>query len=211
MYSDSNDKGEGPMAVSDSYFSEDELKEIGFREVGRHVLLSRKASIYGAENMTIGDHVRIDDFCCLTGNIILGNYIHIAVYSALFAGAYGIEMDDFTTLSSRCAVYALTDDYSGEAMTNPMVPECFRGVSGGRVTLQRHVIVGSGCTILPAVTIEEGVAVGSMSLVNRPLEKWGVYAGIPCRRIKERKQTLLEKENQFIKSIDQGGYGNEIL
>ncbi len=176
-----------------SFYSGEELEQIGFRSLGNDVRLSRKASIYDAENIEIGNHVRIDDFCILSGRIRLGDHIHISAYSALFAGDYGIMMEDFTTLSSRCAIYALTDDYSGEYMTNPTVPEECRHVTGGQVVIKRHVIIGTGSTILPNLTIGEGTAVGSMSLVRESLDPWGIYVGIPCQRVKERVRKLLSK------------------
>lgn len=92
----------------------------------------------------------------LSGNITLGSYIHIAVYTALFGGQAGIEMRDFSTISSRCAVYAKSDDYSGSTLTNPMIPEEYLGILEGKVLLEKHVIVGSGSTILPDVVIGEG-------------------------------------------------------
>ncbi len=49
---------------------------------------------------------------------------------------------------------------------------------------------------MPALTIGEGTAVGSMSLVTKDLEEWGIYAGIPCRRIKERRKDLIALEKK---------------
>ncbi len=69
--------------------------------------------------MAINDNVRIDDFCILSGHIEIGSYIHIAAYSALYGGQAGIFMDDFLNISSRVFVYSVSDDYSGETMTNP--------------------------------------------------------------------------------------------
>lgn len=184
--------------MQDSFYSERELAELGLKSYGKDVLISRKVSIYSASGITIGNNVRIDDFCVLSGNIILGNYIHIAVYSALFGGQAGIEMKDFSTLSSRCAVYAKSDDYSGNTLTNPTVPEKYCGVIEERVTVGKHVIVGAGTTILPGVEIGDGCAVGSMSLVNKSLEQWGIYAGIPCKFIKPRSRKLLELEARFL-------------
>jgi galactoside O-acetyltransferase len=66
------------------------------------------------------------------------------------------------------------------------------------VFLGRHVIVGSGSVILPGVTLEDGVAVGALSLVTKDCEAFGVYAGNPARRIKERKRDLLELEKLFL-------------
>lgn len=181
-----------------SFYNSDELKEIGFKSIGANVLISRKASIYGTGNISIGDNVRIDDFCVLSGNIILGNYIHIAVSCCLFGGKAGIEFHDFSGLSSRCAVYAESDDFSGNAMTNPMVPDEYRNVIRGKVTLGRHALVGTGSTILPGVVIGEGVSVGSMSLVTKSLEPWGIYVGIPCKKLKERSKRLIDLEKKFL-------------
>jgi galactoside O-acetyltransferase len=61
----------------------------------------------------------------------------------------------------------------------------------GKVELGKHVILGSGVTILPNVTIGEGSAVGSMSLVNKLLEPWGIYAGVPCRYKKRGQKSCL--------------------
>ena len=99
-----------------SFLSNEELMKIGFKSLGKDVLISRKASIYGAKNISIGSHVRIDDFCILSGNITIGDYIHVAAGCYLFGGKSGIEMKDFSALSSRSAVYADTDDYSGNAL-----------------------------------------------------------------------------------------------
>lgn len=182
----------------ESFYSEKELAELGLKSYGKNVLISRKVSIYGASDIAIGNNVRIDDFCVLSGSITIGNYVHIAVYSALFGGQAGIEMKDFSAVSSRCAVYARSDDYSGDTMTNPMIPEKYRGVIEGRVTLGRHVSVGTGTTILPGVEVGDGCAVGSMSMVYKSLEQWGFYVGIPCKYIKPRSRKLLELEAQFL-------------
>lgn len=116
----------------------------------------------------------------------------------LFGGDQGIIMDDFSGISSRCAVYAASDDYSGDALTGPTLPDKYRKVTGGTVVFRKHSLVGSGCTVLPNVIIGEGTSVGSMSLVNRSLNEWGVYVGIPCYRVKDRSRKLLELEKELL-------------
>ena len=175
-----------------SFYSPEELKTLGLRAYGENVLISRKCSIYGAEHISIGSNVRIDDFCVLSGKILLGNYVHIAAACLLYGGSAGICFGNYTTISSRGAVYAISDDYSGEHMTNPLLPSEYRSVVSEAVTIAQHCIIGSGCTVLPGVTLAEGCSVGSMSLVNRSTEPWGMYVGIPARRIKDRSQKLLE-------------------
>ena len=69
-----------------SFYSPEELKSLGLKEYGENVLISRKCSSYGAENIRLGSHVRIDDFCVLSGKVELGNYVHIAASCLLYGG-----------------------------------------------------------------------------------------------------------------------------
>ena len=84
-------------------------------------------------------------------------------------------------------------------MTNPIIPTEFTRVTHGDVNIGRHVIIGSGAIILPTVTIEEGVAIGALSLVKKNCTAFGIYLGSPAKRISERKQDLLELEKAFLK------------
>ena len=105
----------------DSFFHEEELKLLNIK-IGQNVKISKKCSIYGYD-IEIGNNVRIDDFCILSGKIRLGDYIHIAAYSALYGGTEGIYIKDYANISSRVSIYAINDDYSGKTMTNPMIPD----------------------------------------------------------------------------------------
>ena len=177
-----------------------EINALGFRSVGDNVQISDRASFYGASRISIGNNTRIDDFCVFSageGGVFIGAHVHIAVYSS-FIGAGKITISDFCNFSSRVSVYSSNDDYSGAAMTNPTVPDEYTGVLNAEVYLGRHVIVGSGSVILPGIILEDGVAVGALSLVNRNCEAFGIYAGNPARRIKERKRDLLQLEKEFL-------------
>ena len=174
-----------------SFYNREELLALGFKGVGEDVLVSRKASMYGVGNMTLGNHVRIDDFCVLSGKLTIGSYVHIAAGSMLFGGSAGIILDDYAGLSSRCVVYAASDDYSGKHMTNPTVPKQYLGVKESAVLVGKHCIIGSGSTILPGVTVGEGCAVGAMSLLTKNADVWGIYAGTPAKRIGNRSMELL--------------------
>lgn len=174
-----------------SFYSDGELKEIGFKKLGINVSLSRKASIYAADNIEIGNHVRIDDFCVLSGKIIIGDHVHISAGNYLFAGNAGIIFEDYSSLSSHSTVYAVTDDYSGNFLTNSTVTTAYRNVIEKAVKVGRYAVIGAGCTVLPGVQIGEGCAFGAMSLINRSTKPWGIYVGCPCKRLKERSQSCL--------------------
>lgn len=182
-----------------SFYTTEELSSLGLKKYGTNVLISKKASIYGAKNISMGDNVRIDDFCILSGNIYIGNYVHIAAYCGLFGGEAGISMDDFSGLSSRSAIYAASDDYSGEFLTNPTVKDEYKNVVSKHVKIGRHVVIGTNSTILPGVTIGDGTSMGACSLVTKNCDEWGIYVGTPVIRIKERSKNLLKLEKDFLR------------
>ncbi|WP_127837083.1 acyltransferase [Clostridium prolinivorans] len=181
-----------------SFYSKEELEDIGFKSVGQNVLISRKTSIYSPKHISIGNNVRIDDFCILSGKITIGNYVHIAAFCGFFGGEAGITMNDFSTISSRGSIYALTDDYSGEYMTNPMVSSEYTNVKQSPVTIGKHVVIGTNSTILPGVNIGDGCAFGASSLVIRDCKEWTIYTGIPVKELRPRKRDLLKYENNMI-------------
>lgn len=185
--------------------SRDVIQSIGFKFVGENVQISDHATFYGADRIKIGNNVRIDDFCVLSageGGINIGNYVHIAVGSTLI-GAGQIALSDFSNLSSRVSIYSSNDDYSGASLTNPTVPDKYKKVIHAAVTLGRHTIVGSGTIILPGVRIGEGVAIGALSVVTKDCGEFGIYAGNPAERLKDRKRDLLDIEADFLTSLSE--------
>ncbi len=184
-----------------SFYSEQELLGLGLKKFGENVLISRKTSFYNPSQMVLGNNVRIDDFCILSGEIVLSDFIHISAFSALY-GQKGIVMEDYTGLSPRCIIFSASDDFGGDFLMSPMCPSKFANVKGGRVTIKKFSQIGSGSIIMPDLTIGEGVVVGAMSFVKKNLEDWKIYAGNPIRFIKNRKKGLLDFFNNDIRSIN---------
>lgn len=174
-----------------SFYSEEELLSMGFKSIGKGCCISRKASFYGIGKMSIGDNVRIDDFCILSGNITLGSHIHISAYVALY-GAEGIVFEDYTGISPRGTIYSAMDDFSGDYLIGPIHPEGYTNVTGGPVVVKRFSQIGCNSVIFPNVLINEGVVVGACSLVRHDLESWNIYAGLPVKKLKPRKKDLLK-------------------
>ena len=176
------------------------LEAMGFASLGSDLHISDRAAFYGCAQIALGNNVRIDDFCVLSagqGGIAIGDHVHMAVYSCLI-GKGRITLSDFCNISSRVSIYSSSDDYSGATMTNPTVPDRYKNVLHADVSVGKHVIVGSGSVILPGITLEEGVAVGALSLVGESCPAFGIYAGNPARRVRERKRDLLDLEREFM-------------
>ena len=181
----------------DSFYTTEEIAKFGLKKAGKNIKISRNTCIYGAENISIGDYVRIDDFCRLSGNITIGNYVHISSYSGLWGGEEGIIIEDFVNISSRVSIFAQSDDYSGIAMTGPLIPDEYKIIISKQVVIRKHTIIGSTSVILPGVITGEGTACGALSMISKNTEPWGIYGGIPAKKLKCRKKELLEKEFQY--------------
>ncbi len=173
-----------------SFYTDDELAEIGLKKYGKNVLISKKASLYNPEKISIGNHVRIDDFSILSGSVQIGDYVHIAAYNALY-GKFGIELQDYSGISARCTILSASDDFTGKFLIGPTLPERLTNVTGGKVILEKYVQIGTGSVIMPDIKLCEGSIVGSMSFVKRSLEQWKIYAGNPLKYIKDRDRSLL--------------------
>jgi galactoside O-acetyltransferase len=186
-----------------SFYSNDELLAIGFRSLGENVKISRKTSFYNVERIEIGNNVRIDDFCiisaCSEGFVRIGNRVHIAAYCFIEAPA-GMTMEDFSGLAARCTVYGGSDDYGGDYLTNPCVPDEYRKCMAEHVHLEKHVVVGTGSTILPGVKIGIGSAIGSMALVTKSIPEGKIAVGMPAKVVKRRSLVLLDLEKKLIAS-----------
>ena len=180
------------------FYEKKELHKFNFKTLGNNVLISKSAALYKTEQMSISSNSRIDDFCALSGGISIGKNVHITVHCSITASLSPIVIEDFVGIAANCHIFSSMDDFLGIGLTNPTIPIEFRNVSHGPVKISKHSIIGVGSVIFPNVTVGEGCAIGSMSLVNKSIDPWGVYVGIPVSRIKDRSKNLLEKEKQFI-------------
>ncbi|WP_289769498.1 acyltransferase [Helicobacter bilis] len=189
---------------SNNFYSIDELKELGITipENPTNIFISKKASLYNTERISIGNHVRIDDFAVLTGDIRIGNFVHIAPGAILAAWRVGIVLEDFCGISYHVKLLAASDDYNGECLTNSTIPERFKSIKASQLILQKHCIVGAGSVILPSSKgLSEGVSVGALSLVSRPTKPFGIYFGNPAKRILERSKNILTLEKEFLEFL----------
>ena len=177
-----------------SFYDNNELLLLGFKSIGQGCKISRNACFYGIDGISIGNNVRIDDFCILSGNITLGSNIHISAYVALY-GSKGIVMEDYTGISPYSAVFSAMDDFSGKHLVGPIHPEEFTDVQGGTVTIRKYSQIGCNSVVFPNLEIGEGCVVGACSMVRHSLLSWGIYYGVPAVRHDERSKEMLTYTN----------------
>jgi acetyltransferase-like isoleucine patch superfamily enzyme len=185
-----------------AYLTEDQIKSLNFKHIGIGVKISDKAAIYNHSEISIGDFSRIDDFCVISGKIEIGKYCHITPMCLLAGGSPGIYLNDYTTLAYGVKIFSQSDDYSGESMTNSLIPKKFKKEIFSSVSVGRFCIIGAGTIVLPGANILEGCSIGAMSLVLKPTEPWGIYIGTPVKKIKERSKSLLKVFEQFNNEVN---------
>ena len=182
------------------YYKTEELKNFGFLSIGNDVQIAKTCNIVGLENISIENNVRIDSFTTIVSSkkekIIIGSNVHIGAYCYL-SGNYGIEIHDFSNISQSVKLYTNSDDFSGNSLTGSCVPDKYKKIYFGKIILKKHVIIGSSSLVMPNVTLEEGVAVGALSFVNKSLKEWNIYVGSPVRLLKERSKKIIDLENEW--------------
>lgn len=181
------------MIGDSNFYTEEELRasKLNFSGGGKNVRISRLAQIYRPEQMKIGNNVRIEDYCVLNGNIEIGDNVTICSF-CLLDGYAGISIRDNVTLAARVSIHSGSDDYSGRSLFGTYVPSKYRRYHiKGAVEIQSHTLIGDSAIIMPCLTLGEGTAIGANSFVKNSTEPWGIYCGIPAKRIKERSKDLL--------------------
>lgn len=174
-------------------YTEEDLKKMGFKSVGSDIRISKTVIIRYPEEVTLGNHVAIDPFVFISVKMDIGNRTHIASHCKITGNKESyMKMNDYTGLSAGSTVICSTDDFKGPLM-GPMVPLKYRKITRGIVILEKYVVIGADSTILPNVIVGEGTITGAKTLVIKNLEPWGIYIGIPARRIEERRRDLINK------------------
>ena len=176
------------------YYSEKELQELGFKALGRSVLISKTCRISDPGKVSIGNHVLIDDFAILEGSITIGNHVHISANCELFTGdSSSITISDCCAIASHSSFYALTDEFVGPYLSSSAIPRKYRRVTEKDIVLEKYVQIGTHSVILPGAHLGEGCAFGAMSLISRSTKGGGVYVGGAAHKLQKIYQRDLDE------------------
>ena len=164
-------------------YTEKELNELGIKH-GKEPRISNKITVHGT--LEVGDYARIDDGCIFTGDVRIGSYGHQAPY-CIFYGKGVIRIGDYSGFSPFSVLHSEVDDYSGDGMPGPQVPAKYRAAPFiGMIDIGNSVSAGTRVTIMPGVTVGDGVSIGAHSFINANCEPWSIYAGTPARLIRRK-------------------------
>jgi len=178
------------------------LETLGFAKLGEDVLIHKTAVIVDCGIISLGSRVRIDPYVIISnrGGVEFGNNIHLGGHSVL-AGHAAVFFSDFVNISHFVGIYTSNEDISGRTLSHPTIPGGVQTARSASINFGRHSGVGAGSLVLPGAKFDEGSILGAMSRVSRPLKPWTTYAGIPARRMRERRRDLLQQEQEYLASL----------
>ena len=168
-------------------------------KIGSNTKVYPTAKICYPEKISIGDNVIIDDFVFISARngINIGDYVHIGLNSVI-TGSGKVSLESFSGLSSGVKLFTSSELFDGDNLTNPTIPSQFRNIKTGPIVISKHAVICANTVIMPNVTIGEGSIIGAQSIVTKSVAPWGIYQGIPLRRLKSRnKSQILKMEKQL--------------
>lgn len=90
-----------------------------------------------------------------------------------------ITLKSHCTISQHAYLCGATHDYDDPAF--PMISK--------PINIGRYAWICARATVQMGVTVGDGAVLGLGSVTSKDLEPWTIYAGIPAKKIKERKKT----------------------
>ena len=148
-------------------YSKEELIEIGFSEIGKNVSVHKSTQFYKISGV-IGDNSRLDGPSIYTGNIIIGSNVHIGAFCRLAATNSTIKIGSFSGISSHCAIYAVSEDFSSHTgFGNPTLDSFYQNTVNKEIVIGEYVMCGVGVTLLPGTRLEDKCVISSALVIRR--------------------------------------------
>lgn len=164
------------------------------KKQGEDVFINEHCIIKRPHLCEIGSHNAIDNGVTISTQLIMGDYIHIAPFVVVIGGEKSkLILEDFSFIASGTKIVCGSEDYTGEGLVGPTIPEKYRVVNYTTVKFERFAGCGVNCTIMPGVTLAEGSILGANSLLTKDTEPWTIYVGSPAKPVKKRKKDIIIK------------------
>ena len=149
-------------------FRESVIKS-SFGSCGKNVHIAEKSDIKGNGNIRIGDDVAIGPhalFWTTRANIIIKEKVIIGPRLSIITGNHKVNV-----IGKYMA--DVTDEEKDEEDDQDVV-------------IEKDVWIGANVTILKGVTVAKGCVIGAGTVLTKSTHPYGIYVGVPGRRVSER-------------------------
>jgi acetyltransferase-like isoleucine patch superfamily enzyme len=169
------------------FLSEQELKNLNFKKIGKKVLISKRAIFYNTKNTEIGNNVRIDAYSVFqnSNKLIIGNNSHISCH-VFFCGCEKIILKGKNGIGPYVSIYSSINDFSSKKNdylykknSNKII------IKKKKIVIEEFAIVGDKSIIFPGVLLRKGSAIASNSKVLVSTLPWKIYGHIHNNHIVE--------------------------
>jgi len=167
--------------------------------VGKNVIISKNIRIRHPEKVVIGDNCIIDDFTYISGELNLGNGVHIGANCTFQAGKSKIQINHYSGISSGCRFFAVSSDYLGSDIDLPTLPDDFIQLTSSTINENIYVgrasLIGANSIILPGVSIPDGCSFGAASKISKRkyLEYYFYFDECKKAILKRDKQKIINQ------------------
>lgn len=124
-----------------------------------------RASIRNAQNIYVGDNVRITMDCCIwaekNSRIVFGDNVLVGPGTKILCGNHGMKLNGVP----------MTDQDRSEA----------------DIIIGNDVWIGANCVLTSGVKISDGAVIGAGAIVTHPIPENAIAGGVPAHVIKYRK------------------------
>lgn len=144
-------------------------------------------SVRGSRIVVMADAV-IDSFVKIkpaggNGDVTIGEGTIINSGCVIYTGN-GVIIGRKCAIAANCTFAATNHAYRDRSL--PITAQGFVPSKGG-IVLGDDVWIGANCVILDGAEIGEGCVIAAGSIVRTRLDPYGIYAGLPLRKIGERQ------------------------
>tara|TARA_R110002096_G_scaffold91753_8_gene207665 strand:- start:9762 stop:10175 length:414 start_codon:yes stop_codon:yes gene_type:complete len=129
------------------------------------------------KKLQIGRSVNISN----PSTVVFGDNVVVNADVYLVSSEFPIIIGNDCLIAPRCFIQTLNHNYERK---NVVINK--QGYRGAGVFIEEDCWLAYGTMLMPGVTIRKGSVLSAGSVVTKSTESYGVYAGVPAKKIKER-------------------------
>jgi acetyltransferase-like isoleucine patch superfamily enzyme len=175
-------------------------------EVGNNVRIASGFYCQDSPQVTLSDNVAFFPNCFIQGNgeltvahkvtfypntyfstasgnafIRVGHTSHFAPGCALYGGG-GLQIGPYCNIAAH--VVLATVQHS--PLIHEGKPMAIAPGSSGPITLEEDIWIGTNASVTPNTFVAKGCIIGANAVVTRDTEPFGLYVGVPAKRLRDR-------------------------